>query len=63
MWSPVQVLGNRLELLQRRAEVLDDFGGDDGGVGEVVGVLQRIVLEPEDVEAGLVAGDQLVVVV
>jgi len=63
MRAPIQVLGDRLELLQCSAEVFDDFGGDDGGVGEVVGVLQGIVLEPEDVEAGLVAGDQLVVVV
>jgi hypothetical protein len=41
-------------LLQRGAEVFDDLGGDDGRGREAVGVLQRIVLEPEDVEAGLV---------
>jgi len=45
----VHVLRDGFELLQGGAEVFDDFGGDDGGVGEVVGVLQRLVLEPEDV--------------
>ena len=42
-------------------QVLDDLGGDDVGGGEVGGVLERLVLEPEDVEVGLVALDQVVV--
>ena len=35
--------------------------GDDVGVGQVGGVFQALVSEPEDVEADLVAADQLVV--
>ena len=54
-------LGEFGELGEGGLEVLDDLGGDDAGRGEVVGVLQALVAQPEDVEAGLVAGDQLVV--
>ena len=45
----------------RRLEVLDDLLRDHLGRREVVGVLEGLVAEPEDVEAGLVARDQLVV--
>ena len=31
-------------------EVLDDFGGDDVGVGKIGAVFEAFVLEPEDVE-------------
>jgi hypothetical protein len=54
-------LGQLGELGESGLEVLDDLGGDDAGGGEVVGVLQALVAEPEDVETGLVTGDQLVV--
>ena len=45
------------ELLQRRLQIFDDLGGDHVGVGQVGGVLQALVLEPEDVQAELVALD------
>ena len=54
-------LGQFGELGEGGFEVLDDLGGDDAGGGQVVGVLEALVAEPEDVEAGLVPGDQLVV--
>src|SRR5215212_6580150 len=50
-----------LELLQRRSQVLDDLGGDDLRRGQVRGVLQRLVLQPEHVEARFVACDELLV--
>ena len=37
------------------AQVFDDLGGDDVGVFEVGRVFQAVVLEPEDVQAHLVA--------
>lgn len=57
-----KALGQGSELLQSRLEVLDDLGGDDAGGGEVVGVFEALVAEPEDIQAGLVARHQLVVV-
>ena len=44
-------------------QVFDDFLGKDIGVGEVVGFFQAFVSEPKDVKAGLVAVDELFVVV
>ena len=44
-------------------EVVDDFLGDDVGVGKIGGVFEGVVFEPEDVEAGFVAGDEFVVVI
>ena len=52
-----------LELGQRHAERLDDLGGEDVGGRQVVGVVQALVAEPEQVERELVAGRDLVVVV
>jgi len=51
------------ELFERCFEVVDDFLGDDVGVGKIGGVFEGVVFEPEDVEAGFVAGDQLVIIV
>ena len=42
-------------------EVFDDFGGEGVGGGEVGGVFEAFVAEPEDVKAGFVAGDDFVV--
>jgi hypothetical protein len=39
-------------------EVLDDFLGQNAGVGQVVGFFECFVSQPEDVEAGLVAADE-----
>jgi hypothetical protein len=52
-----QVLGDQGELVEGGLQVLDDFGGDYVGGGEIGGILQAVVLEPEDVQAGLVALD------
>ena len=46
-----------LELRQRRRQVLDDLSGDDLGRREVVGILQRLVAQPGDVEVDLVPGE------
>ncbi len=45
-----QILRNQPELLQRRLQILNDLGGDQARFGEAVRILQRVVLEPEDVE-------------
>jgi hypothetical protein len=50
------------ELIQGRLQVLDDLGRDDLGRGQIVGVLQALVAKPEDVQAGLVPLDQVLVV-
>ena len=39
-----------------------DFLGEDLGIGQVLAVFQRVILQPEDVEVGFVAFDDLVVV-
>ena len=54
---------DRLELLERGAQVFGDLGSNQIGVGQVGGVFERLVLEPEDVEADLVALEQLVITV
>jgi hypothetical protein len=39
-------------------EVIDDFLGENVGVGEIVRVFEAFVSEPEDVGAGFVAADE-----
>jgi hypothetical protein len=51
------------DLVEGGLEVLDDPGGDDVRLLEGRGVVQALVAQPEDVEVGLVAGDEVVVVV
>lgn len=58
-----QVCRNLAKLLQRRLQVIDDFLGDDLRRGKVIAVGERLVLEPENVEARLVARDEFVVAV
>ena len=36
-------------------EVVDNLLGENVGIGEIVGVFEAFVREPEDVEAGFVA--------
>jgi hypothetical protein len=43
--------------------VIDDFLSKHVGVGKVVGFFEAFVSEPEDVEAGLVAVDEVFVIV
>jgi hypothetical protein len=49
------------ELLQRSFQVFHDLQRDDVWIGEVVGGFEGFVLEPEDVEAGLVAAYEFVI--
>jgi hypothetical protein len=37
-------------------EIFNDFLGENIGIGKVIGFIKAFVSEPEDVEAGLVAG-------
>ena len=58
---PRERLSDGGELGERRLEVLDDLLRDHLGRRQVVHVLERVVAEPDEVEADLVALDQLVV--
>lgn len=51
----LQILVDTPELHQRRLQVLHDLRRQHVGVGEAVAVLQALVLQPEDVQAHLVA--------
>ena len=42
-------------------QVLDNLGCQNGGVGQIGGIAQTVVPEPEDIEIGLVALDQIFV--
>jgi hypothetical protein len=48
-----QIFSNQGKLVQRSLQVLHDLGGDYVGRGEVGGVFQAVVLQTEDVEAGV----------
>jgi len=54
---------NPLELLQCRPQVLNDVARENIRFGQVLGVLQTVVLQPEDVEVRLVPLNELVVFV
>jgi len=51
----LQVVGDGGELFEGGFEVGGDVGGDDFGGGQVRGVFQGVVFEPEDVEVDFVA--------
>ncbi len=42
-------------------QVFDDAGGQRAGGGEVVGVFEAVVAQPEEIEAELVAFEQFIV--
>jgi len=44
-------------------QVVDDFLGESIGIGKIVRVLETLLSEPEDVEAGIVAIDEFVVII
>ena len=46
-------------MLQHAAQVFRDFGGNHVGLREVVGIEQAVVFQPEQIEADLVAGQQI----
>jgi len=48
-------------MFQGGFEVFDDLLGENVGIGEIVGVFEAFVAEPEDVEAGFVAVDEFFV--
>ena len=50
-----QVRGDFAKLFEGGFEIFNDFLGQNVGIGEVVGLFEALVSEPEDVEAGLVA--------
>ena len=52
-----KVIGDEAELFEGGFEVVDDFLGDHIGIGQIGGVFEGVVFEPEEVEAGFVAGD------
>ena len=49
-----------LKALHRFFEVLKDFCGEHVRIGQVVEVGKRLVLDPENIEAGFVAGQDFV---
>ena len=57
-----KVLGDGGELLEGGAQILDDAGGQHVGRGQRIGALQAFVAQPEEIEADLVALEQVVVV-
>ena len=42
-------------------EILDNLGCQNGGVGQIGGIAETVVPEPEDIEIGLIALDQIFV--
>ena len=54
-------MGDGAEVVEGGGEVVDDFGGDEVGAGEVVEVLEAVVFEPEDVEVEFVARAEIFV--
>src|SRR6266566_7672693 len=47
------------EAVERRLQILDDFGGNLVRRRQEVGVVERVVLEPGDVEIDFVASGEL----
>jgi len=50
-------------LFESGFQVVADFLDENIGIGKIVGFLETLLSEPEDVEAGIVAIDELVVVI
>ena len=44
-------------------QIFDDFLGENIRIGEVVGLFEALVSEPEDIEASFVAVDEFIIVV
>ncbi len=51
--------GAGAEAFESGFDVLDDLLGEVGGLGQAVEVGEAVVLQPEEVEAGFIAGGQL----
>src|SRR5436190_15074231 len=59
----LQIRQNTLDLPKRVPQVLGDLLGQDMRIGEIRGVLEALVAQPEQVEAELVARQDLVVAI
>src|SRR2546427_2724932 len=59
----LQICQDTLDLAQRVPQILGDLLGQDVGIGEVGGVLETLVAQPEQVEAELVARQDLLVAI
>lgn len=57
-----QVFGDERELVERGLQILHNLGGNHVGGGQVGGILQALVLQPENIQAGLVPLHHLVVI-
>ena len=56
-----EIGGDLGELVEGGLQILDDFGGQNGGVWQIGRIAQTVIAEPEDIEVGLVALDQVLV--
>lgn len=55
-----QLLYNSSKALHRLFKVLKNFCGEHVGVGQIVEISEGFVLDPENIEAGFVAGQDFV---
>jgi hypothetical protein len=51
-----QLVRDFTKLFEDWFEVLDDFLGENVGIGKVVGIFEAFASEPKDADAGFVAG-------
>ena len=59
--SFLQLSGNVRKLFERGLQIFSDFLGQHFWGRQILAVFERVVFEPEDVEVGFVAFDDLVV--
>ena len=59
----LQGRSNGAEALQASLNVVDDFLSQVRGLREIVEIGEAVILEPEEVEAGFIAGNELVVAI
>ena len=57
----LQRRGNGAEAEQASFDVVDDLVGQVGGLWQIVEIGEAVVLEPEEIETGFVAGNELFV--
>ena len=57
------IVGNQAKLLESGFKIVKDLPRQFSRCRQVIRILQRVILEPEDVEAGFVASDQIGIVV
>ena len=50
-------------MFQGGLQVIDDLLGENVGIGEIVGVFEAFVSEPEDTQASVVTGDEFFVII